>query len=466
MENKKYINKNGNVIVIEKDMRGFSPMYENHTFLRYFTWEENTPSLQEPYIYEAASSEWFEAESLLEWFENVTHHQYKFDELAKEAIEKGISADSLEFYEILCKKLSESKIFALPIMKVKNAVYPYVIATSPCTLEGDMVGIAWEEKEAISERLGVEIASLPSNTKEILEKVALDLKLQNLYLNEEVYQFTLYKDDSLKEELMNIGDFINYDSDEELFDAILSYVSNKVDDLEFERIFEPAEVDKEYIEKYINNDGETLLLVSDDDPMNPMEDWDALMNYYTWESRYIPMQEGAKDFSTMAEWYDSIMGEGAFDRQMKKSKENERSSIGFVYDLCANLDKKGIYALPILKYEHGLVNYYIGDSIDRWDGSIVGFAWKEKKALCEEYSSKKLTPKIKEIINSNIEGELKAYTNFANGEAYGFELYSREDGDDPIDSCYGFIGYDSTDELFKDVLANISSSHKDFFKVD
>ena len=142
MENKKYINKNGNVIVIEKDMRGFSPMYENHTFLRYFTWEENTPSLQEPYIYEAASSEWFEAESLLEWFENVTHHQYKFDELAKEAIEKGISADSLEFYEILCKKLSESKIFALPIMKVKNAVYPYVIATSPCTLEGDMVGIA------------------------------------------------------------------------------------------------------------------------------------------------------------------------------------------------------------------------------------------------------------------------------------------------------------------------------------
>lgn len=449
METKKYVNKNGNVIVIKQDNTGFSPMYENQTTLNYFTWEKDISSLQETYV-----------DTLPEWFENATQYQYKFDKLAKEAIKNGISTDSLEFYEILCKKLSESKIFALPIMKVKNAVYPYVIATSPSTLEGNMVGIAWETEDFLAQ------FGLLGNKKEILKKVTLDLKLQNLYLNGEVYQFTLYKDDSLEEELMNIGGFINYDSDEELFGEILSYISDKTEDLEFERVYDPAEVDKEYIEKYINNDGETLLLVSDDDPMNPMEDWDTLMNYYTWESRYIPMQEGAKNFSDMEEWYDSIMGEGAFNRQMKKSKENERSSIGFVYDLCANLDKKGIYALPILKYEHGLVNYYIGDSIDRWDGSIVGFAWKEKKALCEEYSSKKLTPKIKEIINSNIEGELKAYTNFANGEAYGFELYSRENGDDPIDSCYGFIGYDSTDELLKDVLANISGEHKDFFKVD
>lgn len=449
METKKYVNKNGNVIVIKQDTTGFSPMYENQTTLNYFTWEKDISSLQETYV-----------DTLPEWFENATQYQYKFDKLAKEAIKNGISTDSLEFYEILCKKLSESKIFALPIMKVKNAVYPYVIATSPSTLEGNMVGIAWETEDFLAQ------FGLLGNKKEILKKVTLDLKLQNLYLNGEVYQFTLYKDDSLEEELMNIGGFINYDSDEELFEEILSYISDKTEDLEFERVYDPAEVDKEYVEKYINNDGETLLLVSDDDPMNPMEDWDTLVNYYTWESRYIPMQEGAKNFSSMAEWYDSIMGEGAFNRQMKKSKENERSSIGFVYDLCANLDKKGIYALPILKYEHGLVNYYIGDSIDRWDGSIVGFAWKEKQNLCEEYSSKKLTPKIKEKINSIIEGELKAYTNFANGEAYGFELYSREDGDDPIDSCYGFIGYDSTDELLKDVMDNIPGQHKDFFKVD
>lgn len=450
---KKYVNKAGNVVIIEQEKDGFSPMYENYTFLNYFTWEDNFPPLQDS-----------EFESIEEWFNSVS--KYDFSELKKAYFENN-KADEIGFYELLCEKLSEEDIFALPIMKVKGATYPYAIVNFPCTLEGNMVGIAWDKKESISERLGVEIAELSNTTKTILEKVALDLKLQNLYLNGEVYQFTLYKDTSLKEELMNVGGFINYDSDEELFKEILSHISDKVEDLEFERVYEPAVISKEYLERYVNDDGETLLLVNDCDPMNPMEDWDTLMNYYTWENRYISMQKGANQFSDEEDWYDSVMGEGAYLRQAQKSKENNRSVVGFAYDLCANLDKKGIYALPILKYEHSLVRYYIGDSVDHWDGGVVGFAWRDKKELCKEYGVKKLSQKLKaETIEKVVESELRAYTNFANGEAYGFELYSREDGEDPIDSCYGFIGFDSTEELFKEVLGYIPSSHKDFFKVD
>lgn len=157
---KKYTNKTGNIIVIEKDVDGFSPMYENQTTLNYYTWEKDAPSLQETY-----------ADNLSEWFESATHYQYKFDKLAKDVVENGVSTNSLEFYELLCKKLSESKVFALPIMRVKNAVYPYAIATSPCTLEGDVVGIAWETEEFLAK------FGLLGNEKEILKKVSLDLKL-------------------------------------------------------------------------------------------------------------------------------------------------------------------------------------------------------------------------------------------------------------------------------------------------
>ena len=175
MENKKYVNKNGNVIVIKQDTTGFSPMYANHTFLNYFTWEDNFPPLQDS-----------ELDSLKDWFNSVS--KYNFSELEAQS---NLAANSLDFYELLCEKLSEEGMFALPIMKVKNAVYPYVIASSLSTLEGDMVGIAWRGKEVISERLGVEIAELPNAIKEIIKNVSLDLKLQNLYLNGEVYQFTL-----------------------------------------------------------------------------------------------------------------------------------------------------------------------------------------------------------------------------------------------------------------------------------
>lgn len=37
---KKYANKSNNIIIIEQDMTGFSPMYANRTFLNYFTWED------------------------------------------------------------------------------------------------------------------------------------------------------------------------------------------------------------------------------------------------------------------------------------------------------------------------------------------------------------------------------------------------------------------------------------------
>ena len=59
---KKYTNKTGNIIVIEKDVDGFSPMYENQTTLNYYTWEKDAPSLQETY-----------ADNLSEWFESATH---------------------------------------------------------------------------------------------------------------------------------------------------------------------------------------------------------------------------------------------------------------------------------------------------------------------------------------------------------------------------------------------------------
>lgn len=458
-KNKKYINKSGNVIIIEQDMTGFSPMYQNDTFLRYFTWEKNTPSLQEPYTYEATSLEWSEAETLSEWFENVTHYQYGFDKLAKEAVENGVSTDSLEFYEILCKKLSEHKIFALPIIKVKNAVYPYAIATSPCTLEGDMVGIAWEEEKVISERLGVEITKLSNVASVILKKVALDLKLQNLYLNGEVYQFTLYKDDSLKEELMNLGEFINYDSDEELFEAILSHISGKVEDLDFERVYEPVAVYKDYVRRFMNKNGDTLYIVHDEICDNPLEDLaPTVMNYYTWERNYGSIQEQSEKFNSASDWCDSILGDGAFDEANEYCYELGKGPVGFAKYLCEKLDSKGILAYPILKLEHGTVRYYLGDSIDYWDGSVVGFAWQTKSNLYKEYEVSRLTPKLKDEIYDLVDKSLKTYTDWANGDCYGYQLFTQKDGDDIVDSCYGFVGYSDGEELLDEIKDNLPES--------
>lgn len=440
---KKYANKSNNIIVIEQDTNSFSPMYENDTFLRYFTWEENFEPLQDS-----------EFDSLEDWFNSVS--SFNFSELKAQS---NLPENSIEFYELLCEKLSEEDIFALPIMKIKGATYPYAIATSLSTLEGDMVGIAWEKKEAISERLGVEIAELPNAIKEIMKNVSLDLKLQNLYLNGEIYQFTLYKDDSLKEKLMNIEGFINYDSDEELLDKILSYVSKKVEDLEFERVYEPIAVYKDYVRRFINKNGDTLYIVNDEICDNPLNDLaPTVMNYYTWERDYQSIQTQSEKFNSASDWYDSIMGDGAFDEANEHCSKLGKGPVGFAKYLCEKLDKKGILAYPILKQEHGTVHYYLGDSIDYWDGSVSGFAWQTKSNLYKEYEVSRLTPKLKDEIYDLVDKNLKVYTDWANGYCYGYQLFTQENGDDIIDSCYGYIGYSNDEELLDEIKDNLPLS--------
>lgn len=440
---KKYANKSNNIIVIEQDTNSFSPMYENDTFLRYFTWEENFEPLQDS-----------EFDSLEDWFNSVS--SFNFSELKAQS---NLPENSIEFYELLCEKLSEEDIFALPIMKIKGATYPYAIATSLSTLEGDMVGIAWEKKEAISERLGVEIAELPNAIKEIMKNVSLDLKLQNLYLNGEIYQFTLYKDDSLKEKLMNIEGFINYDSDEELLDKILSYVSKKVEDLEFERVYEPIAVYKDYVRRFMNKNGDTLYIVNDEICDNPLNDLaPTVMNYYTWERDYQSIQTQSEKFNSASDWYDSIMGDRAFNEANEHCSKLGKGPVGFAKYLCEKLDKKGILAYPILKQEHGTVHYYLGDSIDYWDGSVSGFAWQTKSNLYKEYEVSRLTPKLKDEIYDLVDKNLKVYTDWANGYCYGYQLFTQENGDDIIDSCYGYIGYSNDEELLDEIKDNLPLS--------
>lgn len=161
------------------------------------------------------------------------------------------------------------------------------------------------------------------------------------------------------------------------------------------------------MEKINLKNGNIIAIQADVDPWNPLEE-EETYNFYTWQNGYLSITEN--DFNSPSDWVDSILGDGAFDRQKEKSQENNKNVVGFAYDVCSLLDKKGIYALPILLLDHSMVKYYIGDSIDRWDGSVIGFVWAEKEALYKEYGVKRLTPSIKEKAKSVVSNALELYT--------------------------------------------------------
>lgn len=205
---------------------------------------------------------------------------------------------------------------------------------------------------------------------------------------------------------------------------------------------------------YKNSKGFTIHISNNtdlDEHLNPMN-WDTVFNYYTWERNYNSMQENS--YRELDDWFDAQTSDGTFDRLREKCLAEGKSLLRFLDVLCGALDKVGIVAFPILSYEHSGISYYIGNSIDRWDGSVVGFAWEYKEKLYKEYRCKRITKAIREKLEKNVKGELATYTQYCNGEVYEYVLYDCNGIE--IDSCCGFYA-DTDEELLSLILEYVPS---------
>jgi hypothetical protein len=99
--------------------------------------------------------------------------------------------------------------------------------------------------------------------------------------------------------------------------------------------------------------------------------------------------------------------------------------------------------LPLYMLDHSVIKISTSSfkgEIARWDSGQIGFILVSKKKALEEFGGKIVTKKLKERLEKILEGEVKTYTQYVEGEVYGFVIED-EDGE-YIDSCYGFYGRD------------------------
>ena len=67
-----------------------------------------------------------------------------------------------------------------------------------------------------------------------------------------------------------------------------------------------------------------------------------------------------------------------------------------------------------------------------------------------EYGVKRISKKLKEMVERRLVAEVEVYDQFIRGNTFGFVLED-EDGNE-IDSCWGFIGDDFNENGMKDYL--------------
>ena len=104
-------------------------------------------------------------------------------------------------------------------------------------------------------------------------------------------------------------------------------------------------------------------------------------------------------------------------------------------ELSENFDEKVLEVLPVAKYEHGNVQYYLSDTVPNgFDSGICGFYIITAQSWKENVGGKYTREKAEKIIA----GELEIYTQWCNGEVYSYTFYNLNG--EIVDSCCEFYG--------------------------
>lgn len=201
----------------------------------------------------------------------------------------------------------------------------------------------------------------------------------------------------------------------------------------------------------INYNGYVISIFQDEDPENP-RDWDNLGTIVGWSRRHYIGDEQPK--CTPAEFLQGLA------RNADDSIEEIEDRVDPINahwcgqdsrwkDMANNYLKKryeqalddNYVLLPVHMYEHGGVALSTSGFSCPWDSGQVGYIYASKEKVVKEYGEWTADSVAK--ATKFLEGEIETYSQFINGEVYGYVIENGDDSD-AVDegSCWGFYGTD------------------------
>lgn len=93
---------------------------------------------------------------------------------------------------------------------------------------------------------------------------------------------------------------------------------------------------------------------------------------------------------------------------------------------------------PVYMYDHSGIILSSTPFSCKWDSGQVGFNYITKQQVRTEYSVKRISPKLNQIVINSLNAELAVYSDYVEGNCYGFVITDSDDNH--TDSCWGFYG--------------------------
>ena len=117
------------------------------------------------------------------------------------------------------------------------------------------------------------------------------------------------------------------------------------------------------------------------------------------------------------------------------------NELNMTMEECKRLESnKDWLVLPVYMLDHSGVALSTEPFDDPWDSGRVGIIAVEKSEMSKYFLSEKQAIE-------NLKSEVKTYSQYLNGEVYGYVIEGAED--EELDSCWNFIGFDSAVEAAK-----------------
>jgi len=113
-------------------------------------------------------------------------------------------------------------------------------------------------------------------------------------------------------------------------------------------------------------------------------------------------------------------------------------------------EKVGVI-LPLYLYEHGGVCVKTSPFSCSFDSRQIGFIFSTREEILKNFRGKILTEKLKTSVEKCLQKEVEVYSQYLNGEIYGYEITKNGKY---FDSTYGY--YDK-DECLNDGISMINN---------
>ena len=172
----------------------------------------------------------------------------------------------------------------------------------------------------------------------------------------------------------------------------------------------------------IEYNGHHINIYYDADARSPREAYDNLGTLYTAHRNYRPEKEFDDHFDI-----DKV-----FDGRIGNFRES------FL---------KEYVALPVYLYDHSGVTISTSPFSCPWDSGFFGIIAVPLDKVRKEFGWKQVTPGRRKRIEGYLQGEIETLDDYYTGEVFGYRITTEDDEANELDSCWGFYGTDSLQEM-------------------